>query len=598
MSIADPGELGGDGGGAILCQVADVANPEGFPLMAEEKGRIGGRLCLYGIFFIAALLRLLYLRELQQSDPFFDVPVADSASYHAWAQRIANGDLLGRGLFYLAPGYPYLLGVIYASLGVNFAYVYLVQNAMDLGIILGLWALGRRVFGEKVGLLAAGLWALYPMGAFFACKIGAETSGTFWLVMGLWLLVGAAEGGGRKRAMIAGLLVGMAVVTRTFLLALLPWLPLVLLARRNDRGRPLGVTLAFLVGVACCIAPVTVRNGLMAGEWVLISANSGLILYVGNNPQARGVATRVLGISQNVDEQWSDIRRYVEERVGRPVSRREVDEYWRREVCSFIREHPWRFVALLGRKCLLALSAKEHSDMYFASFEERMFTPSLRLFFVPIALLIPLGVAGMAMRMPSKSATLLMLVPAAQFMVLIIFSVTERYRFPAVPFLCLFAAHAAMEVSRRSLPKPAVWIIALMLAGSTQSHRVLPVLEEGKFPPEVWYNAGYAYLERGEPDRAVDFLLEALAQRPDYPEAMLNLGNALYFQGRRDEAVEMWKRSLGLRPDYPLALHNLAVALKGSDPELAAGYWDAYMQASGERPSRWDGTTEVEAPRP
>lgn len=566
--------------------------------MAEDREGLRGRLFLYGIFLIAALLRLLYLRELQHSDPFFDVPVVDSATYHAWAQRIANGDLLGRGLFYLAPGYPYLLGVIYALLGVQFAYVYLVQNAMDLVILLGLWALGRRVFGEKVGLLAAGLWAFYPMAAFFACKIGAETPGAFWLIMGLWLLVGAAESRGRVRAMVAGLLVGIAVITRTFFLALLPLVPIVLLARRDGQGRPLGITLAFLAGVGFAIAPVTIRNGLIAGEWVLISANSGLILYVGNNAQARGVATRIPDISQNVDEQWSDIQRYVEERVGHPVSRGEVDAYWKREVWSFIREHPWRFVTLLGRKFLLALSAREHSDMYFASFEEQNFTPLLRLFLVPIALLIPLGVTGMLMRRPSKSAALLMLVPVTQLMILLIFSVTERYRFPAVPFLCLFAAHAVMGVSRRAFSKPAVWVMALILLGSTQSHRVFPLLEEGHFPPEVWYNTGYAYLERREPEKAMDFLREALAQRPYYPEAMLNLGNALYFQGRRDEAVQMWKRTLSLKQDYPLALHNLAVALRDSDPELAAGYWDAYMKVSGAGPNKWDGTTDVEAPTP
>lgn len=571
---------------------------EGFAVMTHERERFRRRLCLYGVFLIAALLRLLYLRELHHSDPFFDVPVVDSASYHAWAQRIANGDLLGTGLFYLAPGYPYLLGLIYALLGVDFVCVYLVQIAMDLGILLGLWGLGNRVFGHREGLLAAGLWAFYPMAAFFACKIGAETPGVFWLVMGLWLLVGAAEGRGRARAMAAGLLVGMAVVTRTFFLALLPLLSLVLLAGRDGRGPLLGVTLAFLAGVGFCIAPVTIRNGLVAGEWVLISANSGLILYVGNNPQARGVATRIPGISQNVDEQWSDIQRYVEGRVGHPVSSGEVDAYWRGEVWSFIREEPWRFATLLGRKFLLALSAREHSDMYFASFEERNFTPLLRLFFVPIALLIPLGVAGMVMRRPSKFAALLMPVPATQLMILLIFSVTERYRFPAVPILCLFAAHAVMGVSRRAFSKPRVWIPGLVLLGLTQSHRVFPLLEEGQFPPEVWYNAGYAYLERREPEKAMRFLQEALAQRPYYPEAMLNLGNALYFQGMRDDAVEMWKRTLKLKRDYRLALHNLAMALKESDPELAAKHWDSYVKASGAGPGERHRTTEVEGSTP
>jgi|YNPNPStandDraft_1061719.scaffolds.fasta_scaffold00937_8 tetratricopeptide (TPR) repeat protein len=556
--------------------------------MGEERERLRGRLYLYAIFFLAALLRLLYLRELQLSDPFYDVPVVDSATYHTWAQRIANGELVGRELFYLAPGYPYLLGAIYAFLGSQFILVYLVQIAMDLGILLALRALGKRVFSEKVGLLAAFLWAFYPMAAFFACKISAETPGTFWIVMGLWLLTWAAQDKGKAKALAAGLLVGMAVLTRSFWLALLPWLAFLLLARRDGDRRPLGLTLTFFAGVGLLIAPVTMRNGLVAGEWVLVSGNSGLILYAGNNPQARGVATRIPGISQNVDEQWWDIQRYVEERLGHPVTRGEVDAYWRREVWSFIREQPRKFASLLARKFLLALSAEEHSDIYFASFEERNFTPSLRLFFVPIALVIPLGVAGMLLSRDSKPARLLMAVPATQLTILLIFSVTERYRFPAVPFLCLFASYAVIGAKKRELSRPWLWVTALLILGSTQSHRVFPLLPEGEFPPEVWYNTGYACLERGEPQRAMPFLQRALAQRPHYPEAMLNLGNALYLQGKRDEAVELWRHTLRLREDYPLALHNLAVAFRDIDPELAARYWSSYMDASRRRPEEGD----------
>ena len=43
--------------------------------------------------------------------------MGDSRGYDEWARRIAGGDWLGHEVFYQAPLYPYLLGVIYAIAG-------------------------------------------------------------------------------------------------------------------------------------------------------------------------------------------------------------------------------------------------------------------------------------------------------------------------------------------------------------------------------------------------------------------------------------------------------------------------------------------------
>ena len=69
--------------------------------------------------------------------------MGDSRGYDEWARRIAAGDWLGRDVFYQAPLYPYLLGVIYAVAGRHLLLVRIVQAADRLGIVRAARA-GRR----------------------------------------------------------------------------------------------------------------------------------------------------------------------------------------------------------------------------------------------------------------------------------------------------------------------------------------------------------------------------------------------------------------------------------------------------------------------
>lgn len=61
---------------------------------------------------LAAALRLFHLVRFSKS-PLADHLLLDHAVYDAWAQRIAAGDWLGHGVFWVDPLYAYVLAVIY-----------------------------------------------------------------------------------------------------------------------------------------------------------------------------------------------------------------------------------------------------------------------------------------------------------------------------------------------------------------------------------------------------------------------------------------------------------------------------------------------------
>ena len=75
---------------------------------------------------LALATRLLYLWQVKDS-PMFGLLLGDASSYDAWARQIADGDWLGKTVFYQAPLYPYFLGVTYSLFGSNMLAAKVVQ---------------------------------------------------------------------------------------------------------------------------------------------------------------------------------------------------------------------------------------------------------------------------------------------------------------------------------------------------------------------------------------------------------------------------------------------------------------------------------------
>ncbi len=94
---------------------------------------------------------------------------------------------------------------------------------------------------------------------------------------------------------------------------------------------------------------------------------------------------------------------------------------------------------------------------------------------------------------------------------------------------------------------------------------------------EVHQDLGYAFLQVGDPNKAVEHCTEALRLDPYLPKVHCNLGNALAAQGKLDEAIEHYSKALQLEPDEDTAfkIHdNLAKALvRNGDFGAAVEHW-------------------------
>jgi hypothetical protein len=226
------------------------------------------------VFLVALALRVGHVLALRDS-PYFARPVLDAETYYWAARALAAGEGWAEAVYWQPPGYPYVLALILRLAGPGLLAPRLVQALLGALTAALTCALGTRVFGRAVGLGAGLIVALYGLLIYYDGELLAPSLAICLQMATLYCAERApAERGGRGW-LATGLLGGLTAVVNAPALVLLPILAIA--ARRRAAW--------LLLGAAIAIAPVTVRNWTAGGELVLISSNTGINLYLGNNPR-------------------------------------------------------------------------------------------------------------------------------------------------------------------------------------------------------------------------------------------------------------------------------------------------------------------------
>jgi hypothetical protein len=136
--------------------------------------------------------------------------------------------------------------------------------------IIALGLLGRRLGGDRVGLLAAGIAAIYPMQITADGALMSETLYGALLALALVAAYRLLDVRSWGRAAVFGALVGLAALTRGDALLLLP-LAMVPVFRRPGGKR---ATLIACAAVAVVLTPWTIRNEVVFHQFLPISSDT------------------------------------------------------------------------------------------------------------------------------------------------------------------------------------------------------------------------------------------------------------------------------------------------------------------------------------
>lgn len=213
----------------------------------------------------------------------------DAMTFHLVGQGLADGQGF---VEHVPPGGPtaehppalFVLWALVDKLGANGYLAHrMVLGAIGVGTVVLLGLLGRRIGGDRLGLVAAALAAVYPMLWTAEGSLMSEGLYGFLLVSALLAAMHVRERPTWPRAAALGALIALAALTRGEGLSLIVLLaiPVAIMARPTWRGRARlwGVALAACILV---LAPWTIYNATRFSTPVLISTNSNGV-FIGAN---------------------------------------------------------------------------------------------------------------------------------------------------------------------------------------------------------------------------------------------------------------------------------------------------------------------------
>ncbi len=238
----------------------------------------------------AVVVRVLIVTLVDPHVP----PLGDASAYHHLADNLADGrgyirpfDLLR---FHLVvptaeypPLHPFVLS-LFARLGLrSVEQQRLVLAAIGTGTVALVGLVGRRLAGPATGLVAAALAAVSPMFFLADATLMSETLFAFLVTLTLLLALRMRERPSPARALVLGLVLGAAVLTRAeaAVLAVLLFAPL-LFRRGSTWAQRLVPALVGLLAVAVVVIPWTLRNQATFHEIVPVSNNLGTALAGAN----------------------------------------------------------------------------------------------------------------------------------------------------------------------------------------------------------------------------------------------------------------------------------------------------------------------------
>ena len=421
----------------------------------ETSGtRRGTALACAIVFLFAFALRWTHLQAAQDTVYPSQLAFLEDARYYAsWSEEIAAGEIVGTGSFFMGPLYPYSLALarpLAAASPVvqadgrtlyDFSHAYLIQALIGALSCVLIWGMTRSLMGVWQAWLAALLAATQRVFIYYDGLLMPSSQALFVILGALALILVAQRRGSGRWWFVCGVALGLAALAKAPSLLLVPGVVLWLLAGDRQpawRTRLQRVGL-LLLGCLPVIGLATAHNFAADGDLVLISANAGPNLWIGNGPQASGAHA---GVTTRFESAKLDFHRFGKQRSPGEPPASEVSRQLTRDAFDYMAAHPAQAASLFWKKFRMFWNAVEVGTTDQFEFFKRN-SAVLRAPLPGFGWIAPLGLVGFVLMLRRWRRYwplhLLVLTQAASFT---LFFMLGRYRLASVACLIVFAVAA------------------------------------------------------------------------------------------------------------------------------------------------------------
>ncbi len=400
------------------------------------------------IFLLALAARLAQIAASPENALY----TSDAESYHRIAINLSTGNGFSDPFIFRdppledgrtawrAPLFPAIVAVVYRMFGPHpLLAVYLQSLASAATAVMVYWLALEVWRWRRVAVIAGVLTAVFGPLILMNTILMPATLFIFLVTLAVLLVLRASDRGRTRHLLGAGAVLGLAALTKPegagLALLLVIWLMgtgLGAAVRRSGWSRAMlrqaiwwapGSGLVVGLVFAAVLAPWTVRNFLVFGEFIPLTTTSGWNLWAGNNPYTQ----------QEINQRISELRGHLV-RDGR-VDEPEQDRAFRRDAISYIRAEPGAFLRRVKDR---------YQELWRrGDIEERLKLLGYGMLFKPVYYL---GFLGMALALTRPWRPSILWLPILFFPLL--YSIVgqslyfQRWRLVVEPFWILFAAYA------------------------------------------------------------------------------------------------------------------------------------------------------------
>jgi len=329
------------------------------------------------------------------------------------------------------PLYPAFLALIYFLTGVDpdrFFTARIAQAFLSAVLAPLTYLIARKVFpeNERGARIASWVIVFYPLLVIYPLSLATENLFFVLVLLSVLALLKSSETRAARHFLLAGILIGLAALTRSVFLAFGGLAVLWVFFSLGERQK---AALLFLT-VTLVTLPWMIRNSIMHRQLTGIESALGYDLYVGYHPESSG--TFQYGISL-------DMMPYLDDGLR--------DEIGRAKAIEFIREDPGRVPYLAVRRLGYFFGLERRALTFFYSNNFLGYIPAPFLFLIALVVLMPFVVVstsasfGISLVKWNNETLLLALLMAGYLAPHILILGEDRFHLTLVPFLAIFAAN-------------------------------------------------------------------------------------------------------------------------------------------------------------